>query len=201
MEIKKQKLKMRNRNLIFFLLLLFCFAFSVNKRNDTYKEKEIIVWSETTLLKWEHFRGKQEKSNHEAITCATIYSKYEKASNLIINIRACFIKKESWKKSKSPSNYLLNHEQKHFDITEIYARKLRKTLTDTPFKSETVARKEIPKIIRNNNKELNAFQDLYDKETNHSINKEKQIEWDENINCELKKLNAYQNNLVELKIK
>lgn len=193
--------KRRSENLLLSILVSISFAFVVYKQKDAYKEKEIIAWSETNKLTWDSFKGKVPESKYGAITCSTIYSKFEKGKILTLNIRACFIKKESWHKIKYSNDYLLNHEQKHFDITEIYARKLRKILTDTSFKNETVARKEISKIIRNNNKELNAFQDLYDKETNHSINIEKQTEWDKNIERELKLLNAYQNNLIEIKSK
>jgi len=199
MENKNQILKNRNKYVLSWILLSFCFAFTVKKQNVPYKEKEIIVWSENSKLDWDFFKGNPSKSSHEAISSITIYSKYEDAPNLTINIRACFIKKESWKKDKLPSDYLLNHEQKHFDITEIYARKLRKILTETTFNSEAIAKREIPKIIRDNNKALNVYQDLYDKETNHSINKENQSLWDKRIEEELKAAANYINNIIVIK--
>jgi hypothetical protein len=171
----------------------------VKKQENTYKEKEIIAWNENNKLNWDCFKGKSDNSNNRAITCSTIYCKFEESNNLTINIRACFIKKESWKKDKLPSDYHLSHEQKHFDIAEIYARKLRKILTDTIFKSEAIARKEIPKIIRDNNKALNIYQDLYDKETNHSINKENQSLWDKRIEEEIKAGDNYSDNIIVIK--
>ena len=181
--------------------LVFC-QFTCKQR-DPYKEKEIIPWNDTIKLTWDNFKGKPKEWGNKAITCSTIYSKYESSDipDLKINVRACFIKKESWKKDKCPSDYHLNHEQKHFDIAEIYARKLRRLLADTVFKSKMVAKKEIPKIIRNNNKSFNEFQELYDKETNHSINKEQQVLWDAKIENELTVLRNYTNNIVDIKVK
>ncbi len=200
MEKRKQILK---RNKIFvFSIILFCLemSFTSIKQDNIYKEKEIIVWNENNKLKWDYFKGKVPESKYGAITCSTIYSKFESGNFLILNTRACFVKKESWHKDGYSIAYYLNHEQKHFDITEIYARKLRKTLTDTVFKTETIAKKEINRIIRSNNKALNDYQDLYDKETNHSINKENQSLWDKKIDEELKSLSNYTKNIVEIKI-
>ncbi len=198
---EKQVLK-KNNTLILYIVLFCVMAFTINKQENPYKEKDIIPWSEETKLIWGFFKGKPPESNHEAITCSTIYCKYEESdkSTLKMNIRACFIKKESWKKEKNPSDYLLNHEQKHFDFTELYTRKLRKILMEAVFKNEAVAEKEIPKIIRSNNKALNDHQYIYDKETNHSKNKENQYLWDKKIDEELKSLSNYTNNIVEIKI-
>ena len=154
-------------------------------------------------LTWDNFKGKPDNSNNKAITCSTVYSKYETLipNRIIINVRACFIKKESWKKDKHPSEYHLNHEQKHFDIAELFARKLRKILTDSVFQTEAIARKEIPRIIRENNKTLNLYQDLYDKETNHSINKEQQGLWDVKIDKELNELEAYSSAVIDIRVR
>ena len=202
MEIKKQILK-KNNTLILCVILFFFTGFTFNKQENPYKEKDIIAWSDVDKLTWDFFKGKPHVSKQEAITCSTIYCKYDDLdkSKLMMNIRACFIKKEAWKKEKTPSDYLLNHEQKHFDITEIFTRKLRKILSDTVFKNESIAKKEIPKIIRNNNKIFNAFQELYDKETNHSINKEQQDFWDKKILDELNILKDYKNNIIVINLK
>lgn len=201
MEIKKQILK-KNNTFILCVILFCATAFTVNKQENPYKEKDIIVWNDVDRITWDFFKGDPPASKHEAITCSTVYCKYEESdkSKLKMNIRACFIKKESWKKEKTPSDYLLNHEQKHFDITEIFTRKLRKILSDTAFKNESIAKKEIPKIIRNNNKIFNAFQEVYDKETNHSINKEQQEFWDKKILDELNILKDYKNNIIVINL-
>lgn len=189
--------------IILFLTTTFIFCQFARKQKEPYKEKDIVIWSESDKISWNDFKGKPPQSQHEAITSSTIYSKYEVSSSakIAINIRACFILKESWKKVKNPSEYLLNHEQKHFDITEIYARRLRKTLTDTIFKNETLARREIPKIMRDNDKSLTVFQSLYDKETNHSINQKIQDFWNAKIERELTVLQDYKNSIVIVNIK
>lgn len=201
MAIRNQILKRKNKYLKIFIFLFLSLAFVRKKQDETYKEREIIVWDKSNKLKWDYFKGKYHGSNKNAGTYSLIYSLYTNNTLKSINIRACFVLKASWKTDKNLSDYLLNHEQKHFDITEIYARKLRKMLIDTFFKTETISRMEIPKIIRSNNKALNNYQDLYDQETNHSRNKENQSLWDKKIDDELNSLNSFTNNLIEIRIK
>ncbi len=188
-------------NLIVLIVIFFVVIGA--KEKDKYKEKDLVVWSDENKIIWKNYKGKPTNSTDGAMTCSLIYSKYENSNNndLIINIRACFLKNESWKREKMPSNYHLNHEQRHFDITEIFARRLRKILADTSFQSISNAKKNIPKLIKDNNKEWDIYQNIYDKESNHSINIEKQTLWNKRIDDELNQLSDYKSNLISIKEK
>jgi predicted secreted Zn-dependent protease len=95
----------------------------------------------------------------------------------------------SWTKSKD-SDYLLAHEQLHFDITELFVRKLRKQLAEFGNDCEGLS-KHIEDYYNRNYKEFVAYQDRYDRETKHSLNKEKQQFWEEKVSRELKELKSY----------
>ncbi|MGJ8734513.1 MAG: DUF922 domain-containing protein, partial [Cellulophaga sp.] len=75
------------------------------------------------------------------------------------------------------------HEQIHFDIAELYARKMREKLSKVVPSSNTY--KQARAIYTSVNKELDAYQDLYDKETNYSRDLEKQLFWQEKVKKEL----------------
>ncbi len=93
------------------------------------------------------------------------------------------------KGSAADRAYLLNHEQKHFDISEIYARELSRFL-----RTQSLGRSAIERITTEVNrlfKELNAFQKKYDAETNNGRNKQKQEQWNALIAQRLNVLSPY----------
>ena len=88
------------------------------------------------------------------------------------------------------NDYILSHEQAHFDIAEIYARKLNKLLRSYKPDENNFTR-DVNKIYENVMKEYNDMQEEYDQETNFSINKIKQEEWLGKVSKELDNLNKY----------
>lgn len=66
------------------------------------------------------------------------FSLLQEGSRLTCEVKAYMIPEESWLKNKMDSATLA-HEQAHFDITEIYARRLRSELSKV--KSAAAARK------------------------------------------------------------
>jgi predicted secreted Zn-dependent protease len=105
---------------------------------------------------------------------------------------------KSW--TKTSSDTILTHEKRHFDITEIYARKLRKAFKEKRF-SQSTLNKESKALFNSINKELNKQQVLYDKETNHSINRQQQLNWESKIEKELNALSEYKSIAVSTNIK
>ncbi|WP_300602241.1 DUF922 domain-containing protein [Niabella sp.] len=100
-----------------------------------------------------------------------------------------YILAEVTKGSPEDRAYLLNHEQKHFDISEIYARELSRflrtqSLGKTPMERMTNAMNRLFK-------ELDTFQKKYDAETANGRNKQKQELWNRLIAQRLKTLQPY----------
>ncbi|MEI7670363.1 MAG: DUF922 domain-containing protein [Pseudomonadota bacterium] len=89
------------------------------------------------------------------------------------------------------STALLNHERLHFDITELFARKFSQQLSEKDFDDEKNMSAAIQKIYNSIIEELNKTEDLYDKETEHGINKAKQKQWSDSIQSQLKELDDY----------
>ena len=99
--------------------------------------------------------------------------------HLDFEVNAYFYPNESWYRPKLCNENTLAHEQLHFDITEIFARKMRDKLQRTSFSDDVKA--EVRKIYNDILKELQEYQERYDWETNFSRNREKQAEWNQKI--------------------
>ncbi len=165
------------------------------------KDSDRVEWSPTQKLTWADFKGKVDKSSpFEAVTYTTIeiQSLQLDGKTMQYTITNSFEKKLSWSKDKK-SVGLLKHEQLHFDITELVVRKMKKKLLSKKFKNI----KEIQNFARDAfgdcEKERKKLNELYDKETDHSINKEKQKEWEDKIEGELGKFTEYAATVLVLK--
>lgn len=176
-------------------IILFFFILTVSPgihaQDKFYDPAEYIPWASNLKLNWELYQGKSSSTKFgDAGTAVKIQAK-----PIIINgtiyyhVHALFNKKKSW--YKETSDELLAHEQLHFDIAELTARKVRKRidqLQKANVKDIKKYNKEIKKILNASN----ALDDEYDKKTLHGILKEEQVEWEKHIHAELKKLNQYE---------
>nr|WP_299066771.1 DUF922 domain-containing protein [uncultured Allomuricauda sp.] len=147
--------------------------------------EEGVLWDSNKRLTWSDFKGKIPPAAVPAATTASGLS-YKYSANLIhheveldFEVNAYFYPNESWYKPKICDDIILSHEQLHFDIAELFARKMRAKLKRTSFSDNVKA--EIRKIYMETLKELKDFQELYDWETNFSRNTEKQLEWNKKI--------------------
>lgn len=187
MNIKKVSLK---RPFLLIIISFISLAFNIIVQKADTK----IYWSTEKLLTWDDFQGKAQANSTNAAISSTgiIYSPAPKqeTGKLEIDIICYFDKKKSWVKINSKDETGLKHEQGHFNISEIYARKFRKTVIGCKLKTKTWNDK-LQKLYSQNHIELNKYQDLYDKETDHYRNQQKQIEWNEKIAKELKELDDY----------
>lgn len=174
------------------LFALLGFTWTANDNQKNVKNEPQIIWS-TTPLTWDDFKGKMRKSDpYDAATLSAVSSSFSgDNSNLNFEVKAVFFPKGSKKKAKKKSVELLKHEQGHFDITEIFARKLRQTLQNKTYRNYKSIGKEVDKIYNKNNMAWRKFQNLYDKETDHSKNKAEQLEWNTKIQSQLKELDEY----------
>lgn len=163
--------------LLALLLLTVC--------SSRAQEKELFYWEAGRKLKWEDFRGRPFKTAWAAATTASgisyEFSSEEKGDRKKIHFRvaAYFDPIQSWYQPTLCNDLILSHEQLHFDISELYARKMREALAKTVFTAGIKA--EVRAIHKTILRELNAFQARYDKETNYSRNTEQQLIWNRKI--------------------
>jgi Bacterial protein of unknown function (DUF922) len=91
-----------------------------------------------------------------------------------------FNRKLSNKKRGVNSEYILRHEQIHFDIAWYHYQLFLKEIRATEFTIDnynTICKQKFKTYLET----TKAMQDAYDEETNHSIDEAKQKEWDEKV--------------------
>lgn len=157
-----------------FLPLLMSLFFAVMP-ND-----HLIEWKPTARLSWEDFKGAPDYSSENvALTNTSIQLEYgyDKTS-LEYTVKCRFDKTKSWVKVRNED--VLTHEQIHFDIAELFARKLRRQLQEYKFNPKTVA-EDVNAIYEKIMTEHHAMQELYDNETDHSRLEDKQAYWEKKI--------------------
>ena len=87
-----------------------------------------------------------------------------------VEVFASFDKQKSW--TKSDAIELLAHEQLHFDIVEVYVRKIRKFAQEA-FDRNQRSQQYITKQITKLQSEYKKTQTKYDSETKHGIVKDR----------------------------
>jgi hypothetical protein len=152
--------------------------------------QEVIVWDSAAKLTWGDFQGKIDPSSpYSASTVSGIvYTFHLSGDGYSDSITAVFYRSESW--VRLPKDYALIHEQGHFDITEIFARKLRKRLQAFIPKRGSLGQ-QLKRLYGEVEAERVTMESLYDTETKHSVNHERQAEWNERIRKELRELEEF----------
>ena len=128
------------KNIFFFIGFISLMSFS-------FVKDDFILWQENKKLKIQDFKAENKdtiKVNQQqflgAISAIRIeYSSFQRNKNSVpdFSIKTYFDPNESWMLLKN--DYVLQHEQIHFDLTELYARKMRKSV-------ESLRQKNVTKI-------------------------------------------------------
>ena len=157
-----------------------------------------IVWKSDNKLTWNNFKSdfNNEFSGENIAAYASCgWEISAKGSNnpqkpVTIDVVTMFNEAKSWKHPNINDEYTLNHEQKHFDICELFARKLRREIA-LNIKNSVDYDKKFQKIYDQALKDYQNFQMQYDKETHHGLNKEQQEIYNLRIKTDLEKLKNY----------
>jgi hypothetical protein len=169
----------------------------IYKVPDFRKHEKEIEWTANRKLTWEDFKG-TAKSISNTNSAAQTYCGFGFQTNYVtiltktkIFVSTTFTCNLSWVRPDQKDRAdLLEHEQGHFDLCEVYARQLRRKLQEkklTVFNLNTDANiifKDVYALYLDR-------QELYEKETNYGLNRKKQIEWTKTIASELNELSSF----------
>jgi hypothetical protein len=170
-----------------FVFLVFIYGIA----STAYCQENYLTWNEKKPLDWVDFSGPtKDSSTFDAESFAEVRFTYSFNSlvDFKFDVSAAFNKNTSWYKKENQSPYLLKHEQLHFDIAELFAKKLKAEFDNYTYTANF--RNEITEIFEKKKIQYHLMQDKYDKETSHSLNTEKQRQWELAIHDELTKMQA-----------
>ena len=155
-----------------------------------------IAWDHNKQLEWSDFNGTPTYGTTvAAVTASGItfgYSSKISETQLVdysAYVDAHFYPDKSWYIEGRANAFILDHERLHFDITELHVRILKKRIAQTTFTLNIET--EMNSLHAAVNNDLAQMQQIYDLESDHSQNIEKQKEWQRFINLELAKLAYY----------
>ena len=191
------------KNIFFFIGFITLMSFTFVKDN-------FILWQENKKLKIQDFKAENKdtvKVNRQqflgAISAIRIeYSSFQRNKNSVpdFSIKTYFDPNESWMLLKN--DYVLQHEQIHFDLTELYARKMRKSVESLRQKNVTnisIYRKKIQHWNAMKEKASNQFdadnQDYYIKIGQKILFQKnpKQEAWKKKVDRELFQYSLFKN--------
>lgn len=157
------------------------------------ESEDMIPWENDKRLVWDDFLC-EPKVGTDAVasTSTSLGIAYQITDGALKYHITCYFNKEkSWGLMKT--DYILAHEQGHFDITEIFARRLNEALQNYQFNKKTFKR-DIGQIYQAIVSQKEDYQRTYDAETDHSRNRKVQYDWLEKIDsllAETKPFSSY----------
>ena len=160
------------------------------------KEEEKMGWKEDALT-WADFRATPDpNSPFSANTSSGISYGWSMKSSAAgkeytYEVTSFFIPEKSWVKTGGISDNLLAHEQLHFDITELHARKLRKAIAEFDFETAQNLKLDLQALYKKTEMERAAMQKDFDVNTRHSMNEAAQLEWQKYIKEALRELENF----------
>ena len=154
--------------------------------NSTTKE---FRWEEHNKLSWDDFKGpvnaeteKSAAATHCGIGFKTITD--APTGKPVIVVYNTFYTSKSWVRADAKVPSILDHEQGHFDLCEIYTRKLRARMNVFDF-SVADTRQALMSIYNEVSNEYESQQRAYEQETVHGTNTAAQKRWRQMMSLEL----------------
>jgi hypothetical protein len=168
--------------------------FVCSKSYGQIHEDSIVIWDKNNKLKWDYFKGLPLKKSGDSVALSFVeigsVNCWDNDDNLPNYKMYAFLKKyDSW--SKDTSQCTLLHEQLHFDIGELYARKMRKAIYELR-QNYVDSVNDYFDVLNKLYIECKEVNYLYDKETANGIYSKRQQEWNKKISKELFQLKEYE---------
>lgn len=187
------------RNSLLFIATIFSMSLTAQKLQVTVSyvtpsptaTNPSIPYKNAVLLKWNDFKASPNlQSNAAAITSAGFGYKMNfrsKGDEAFLNIivECSFWPNESWVKTNHKTDYILNHEQHHFDIAYLQTLRFIANLKATTFTIKTYTQ-QIEQLYNQAQLDLTEMQNTYDGETKNSQLNDEQAQWNKKVEAQIK---------------
>lgn len=185
------RIKKSTKFLLMLLLLLTVFC--------GFSQQNIIKWTPTTKLTWDDFNEKKGSKLAYSAVAIKLQPIISTTKRIKLEVFAYFDTSKS--RTGIYDEKVLEHEQLHFLIGELFARKLRKKILYYGKAKFFKDRNEFNRIYKANYTEYLKYQRLYDKQTVNSVNQKAQKRWEVKVQNELKDYQQFANKIIELRLK
>jgi len=155
---------------------------------------DAMAWSATRRLVWTDFRGRPPAGGTEgAQTAYSLFYGLRCTRDLFqFQVTAGFLPRESWVKptvlaNADESQRTLDHEQTHFDLSEVHVRRMRKHFADL-FRPCDQPLERWRTVAQTYIRDEATAQDRYDDETRHGLIAARQRAWGMDVAQQLKEL-------------
>ncbi|MCH6236400.1 DUF922 domain-containing protein [Cognataquiflexum rubidum] len=145
-------------------------------------DQDTVFYDFNRPLSWSDFREKPSRTSGYNATIFTSLamegSPFMEEGVLVlpVEVKVYMLPESSWAKTQGKSDYALNHEQRHFDVTRVVGNRLinrLKALEVTPENYEAM----VNDAYFNSYREMNRLQEIYDARTRHGLDKDAQSRW------------------------
>ena len=180
-------------------IIIISFLLFLNASAQKRVPKNSIQWRSDLTLEWSDFQG---KPNTDAIAFAETSYLIEiipteikvDENNLVLNyqqlsVKAHFLKDQSWVHKETDE--LLKHERLHFDIAELFARKMRKAFKEL-IEQENADFDAYQRVYEQYWRECAKMQRQYDLETGHGRKYTINDQWKTKVDQKLSALSIYE---------
>lgn len=166
------------------------------KAPDVHDMEKEISWQPERKLTWDDFKGivpHDANDNTAAVTFCGIgfeTNKVTTTNKAKVFVYNTFYTDQSWVRGDEKMPEILAHEQGHFDLCEIYTRKLRSKIAAATLNVNNL-RATLEHIYESVNNEYEARQQAYEDETHHGTLAAQQQKWLLTIAQELRETTSY----------
>jgi len=156
---------------------------------------QLLRWRADNKLTWADFKGLvNTASTRDAHSRTIIRNSYDAVRHgriyqIKFGMMAGFDRAGSWVRPNAKTTPLLKHEQLHFDITELFARKLYIAYGDQVYTNNY--KQQMKRIYSDILLQAEQMQDRYDAETDHSRRAGRQLEWEVDVARQLRETPTY----------
>jgi hypothetical protein len=159
---------------------------------------DAVAWSGARRLRWSDFASSAPKAGDEgALTAYSIFYGVRCVGETFeFRAVAGFLPHDSWVRpdvvaDRAVSERTLRHEQTHFDLTEVFARRLRKAFSDL-YEPCRRADTDLDALASRYIRAERTEQQRYDEETHHGLVAAQQSTWDRKTAADLASLGKYE---------
>jgi len=195
----------KRRHAGWLLALLLCVLAAANGSSVASQETDQFPWSADRPLLWDDFQGKPPAQAQDMMEAAQIHMTIRWQLQLTmeydcqlqlwtalidrssLTVTNTMVPASSWVDRGRQNSGTLSHEQRHFDVNEVYRRKLQAALAPLTAEGGTAdaAKQALQALIDTASQEILSqlanTQARYDQETRHGTDLQAQAAWNNRI--------------------